>query len=424
MPRIAGIIVNLVPYHHARWEAFSRLSGNEAHLVALTDRDPFRALEFSSSSSYFKHTLFPHKEANKFSADSMRKRMFSILDAIRPDVVCVSGWGIAVSLVAMIWAITRGVPLVMLSESNEFDESRSFLKEYLKRRIVSLCGAGLAGGAPQAHYLVKLGIPGECVFQGYDVVDNGFFRKNAKEIRDSGLLIKDAEGRTVSSPYFLACARFGKKKNLPGLIRSYALYRQMVGSSGNGCESTVGHIKCRVERGYAVTSVFDLVIVGEGEERGSIENAIREAGVGDHVHLVGPKGYTELPAYYANAGAFIHASTTEQWGLVVNEAMASGLPVLVSNRCGCIMDLVKEGLNGWTFEPNDLTQLAQFMVKMSTDEERRLEMGRASPGIISEWDTDRFFSGLSAAVDVTLAKPKRAYHLFDGLILRLLSRHT
>jgi len=142
------------------------------------------------------------------------------------------------------------------------------------------------------------------------------------------------------------------------------------------------------------------------------------------VHLVGPKGYTELPAYYANAGAFIHASTTEQWGLVVNEAMASGLPVLVSNRCGCAMDLVKEDLNGWTFDPNDLTQLAQFMVKMSTDEERRLEMGRASPGIISEWDTNRFFSGLSAAVDVTLAKPKRAYHLFDGLILRLLSRHA
>jgi glycosyltransferase involved in cell wall biosynthesis len=47
----------------------------------------------------------------------------------------------------------------------------------------------------------------------------------------------------------------------------------------------------------------------------------------------------------------VHASTTEQWGLVVNEAMAAGLPVLVSDRCGCAPDLVEVGVNGFTFDP-------------------------------------------------------------------------
>jgi 1,2-diacylglycerol 3-alpha-glucosyltransferase len=57
------------------------------------------------------------------------------------------------------------------------------------------------------------------------------------------------------------------------------------------------------------------------------------------------------------ASAFIQASTTEQWGLVVNEAMASGLPVLVSERCGCAPDLVKNGVNGYTFDPYDIKEI-------------------------------------------------------------------
>jgi len=396
MHRVAAIIVNLVPYHHARWNACAVAGVAETHLVELTDRDEFKVLEFSSEASFARHTLFPKGKGDHGPAESeeLAGTMSKTLDSIRPDVVCVSGWGLSVSLAAMKWAAARSVPIVMLSESNEFDESRSAIKEFIKRRLVGLCSAGLAGGSPQADYLVKLGLPRERVFKGYDVVDNRFFTEEARMYRDGS-----SELGETKRPYFLACARFGKKKNLPGLIRAFARYRQLAKSA----------------------TLFDLLIAGDGEERAEIERTIQEYGASDYVHLIGAKGYTDLPAYYAHAGAFIHASTTEQWGLVVNEAMASGLPVLVSNRCGCAADLVKEGENGWTFDPTDEEKMVELMLKISGDETRRREMGIRSREIIAEWGPDRFASGVKAAVESALVAPRKKACLIDRLILNLLT---
>jgi glycosyltransferase involved in cell wall biosynthesis len=424
MARVAAIIVNLVPYHHARWDAYAAAGVAETHLVELTDRDEFKVLEFASESAFTRHTLFtksvPHGSA-------LVRRMQEMLDSIRPDVVCVSGWGLPVSLAAIAWAAPRGVPLVMLSESNEFDEPRVAWKEFIKRRIVSLCSAGVGGGNPQADYLVKLGLPASRVYRGYDVVDNRFFAEEAREL-GAGIW----ELGEIKRPYFLACARFGKKKNLPGLIRAYARYRQKVQLStldfglSTAAVSNASALACPAVAPHPLrslrSSVFDLVIAGDGEERVEIERTIRECGVSDHVHLVGAKGYYDLPAYYANAGAFIHASTTEQWGLVVNEAMASGLPVLVSNRCGCATDLVKEGVNGWTFDPTNEEQMADLMLRISSDEEQRKEMGRKSREIIAEWGPARFASGISSAIDAALSAPKIKVGLLDRLILWAMTR--
>jgi 1,2-diacylglycerol 3-alpha-glucosyltransferase len=156
--------------------------------------------------------------------------------------------------------------------------------------------------------------------------------------------------------------------------------------------------------------------------RAELEMLRSELGLEDCIQMPGFKQYNELPSYYASAGAFIHASTTEQWGLVVNEAMASGLPVLVSNRCGCATDLVKEGVNGWTFDPTNEEQIANLMLKISSDEALRSEMGRKSQEIIANWGPDRFASGLKSAVDAALKAPRKKAGLLDRLILWGISR--
>lgn len=402
MPRVAAVIVNLVPYHHARWDGFALASSSETHLVELTDRDEFKVLECAKEAHFQRHTLFPKNDP---LGATLMQRMIWKLDEIRPDVVCVSGWGLPVSLAAMSWASPKSVPIVMLSESNEFDECRSTIKEWIKRRLVGLCSAGLAGGSPQGDYLVKLGLPRNRVFTGYDVVDNGFFSGEVRKILESReSRVEDDVG--FERPYFLACARFGNKKNLPGLIRAYALYRRLSEHSALDPRPS---------------TAFDLVIAGDGEKRSVIESTIKECGVSDHVHLVGARGYTQLPAYYARASAFIHASTTEQWGLVVNEAMASGLPVLVSNRCGCAADLVEEGKNGWTFDPANEEQMAGLMLKISSDEDARMRMGCKSRDIIANWGPDRFAFGVKAAVDAALAAPRKRAGLLDRIILWTLS---
>jgi glycosyltransferase involved in cell wall biosynthesis len=158
--------------------------------------------------------------------------------------------------------------------------------------------------------------------------------------------------------------------------------------------------------------------LGDGELRSSIMSRIARLDLVEDIRLPGFKQYGELPIYYGLASAFVHASTSEQWGLVVNEAMASGLPVLVSKRCGCAPDLVEDGLNGFTFDPCDVEELAGLMqhVAAMTDEQRHA-MGHASRLIVADWGPERFADGLMQAVRVAMSRPPPTASSFDRALL-------
>jgi glycosyltransferase involved in cell wall biosynthesis len=130
--------------------------------------------------------------------------------------------------------------------------------------------------------------------------------------------------------------------------------------------------------------------------REAVESLVAQKGLVGDVVLAGQVDELEtLASYYAFAGACILATETDEpWGLVVNEAMAAGLPVLVSNRCGCAADLVAEGLNGFTFDPYDEAELAGRMRWMHDHRERLEPMGRAS------WEIVQRFSPASFATSV------------------------
>ena len=176
--------------------------------------------------------------------------------------------------------------------------------------------------------------------------------------------------------YFLAVARFVPKKNLPLLLEAFASYRATAGDAS-----------------------WDLVLVGDGPLRGNLEQRIRQQGLEGAVQLQGFLQYEKLPALYGLASAFILPSTSEQWGLVVNEAMAAGLPVAVSSACGSAEDLVQKGVNGWTFEPTDLPSLANLLAEIASCPALE-RMGRASQTIISRLDASAFGEGLLQALQV------------------------
>jgi len=141
--------------------------------------------------------------------------------------------------------------------------------------------------------------------------------------------------------------------------------------------------------------------LGDGEERHKLEQLIRDFNI-EHVVLAGFRQFNELPAYYGLASVFIHPALQEQWGLVVNEAMASGLPVIVSDRCGCAPELVNNGVNGFTFSPENIQQLADLMCRYSLGEYDCNKMGKASFSIIGNWGVERFASSLYQAVQTAI----------------------
>jgi glycosyltransferase involved in cell wall biosynthesis len=280
-----------------------------------------------------------------------------------------------------------------MSDSATHDEVRRRAREATKRCVVRLFSSALVGGAPHGEYACALGLAPEAVFDGYDVVDNEHFASGATPARLAGERWR--ERLALPARFFLASSRFIPKKNLLRLLDAYAGYRQRTGADA-----------------------WHLVLIGDGALRPRIEAEVQALGLDDVIHMPGFKQNHELPAWYGLADAFVHASTTEQWGLVVNEAMASGLPVLVSNRCGCAPDLVQDGGNGFTFDPYDVEELAGLMQRVAAmSDERRRAMGRASERIIADWGPERFADGLMQAVRVALSRPPPKASWLDRSLL-------
>ena len=390
-PAIAVVFHYIGPYHHARLNAAAtRLSVTGFEWLAKAHDAWGKA---GSDARYHKVSLFPEAAHNNLGSSQLRRAFWSALEQANPDVVAVNGWNDFGSLVAADCCVRRGIPMVVMSESARQDEPRTWWKEMIKRRVVGVYSAALVGGQRHVEYLVELGMPRDRIFTGYDVVDNAYFRRRAEEVRSQKSDVRKQYG--LSENYFLASARFIEKKNLPTLIRAYAAYRQKSEASGN--------------------PPWDVVLLGDGPLREALNSQLSTLNLHAHVHLPGFKPYDELPVYYALAKAFVHASTTEQWGLVVNEAVASGLPVIVSERCGCVPELVRG--NGFTFDPIDERELPSRLLQIASlsDDERR-SLGDASYRIAENFAPEHFGEGLEQAAKLALTHPRKASLLGRTLI--------
>jgi 1,2-diacylglycerol 3-alpha-glucosyltransferase len=382
------------PYHLARLKAASRVCDLCAVELSAAETtygwDPV-----TEEAGYRRFTLFDHYRGGASQKAECRRRMASLLTELRPTVVAVPGWSFPDALSALAWCTRNHTPAVLMSESGEQDEPRRWWKEIPKRALMTLFGSALVGGRLHKDYLAKLGMERTAVFFGYDAVDNDYFTAAAEQIRS--VRMAALKQNKLPDHYFLASARFVEKKNLERLLAAYAAYRT------------------------SSKTIWDLVIVGDGPLRERLETQRERLRLTNQVHLVGFKQYHELPNYYGLAEAFLHVSMSEQWGLVVNEAMASSLPVIVSNRCGCAPELVRNGCNGYLCDPYSVEDLAGCMLRMANPRTDRLAMGRESLRIVQDFGPERFGSGLLAATEYALrhaARPNIAGRLALAGLLR------
>jgi glycosyltransferase involved in cell wall biosynthesis len=396
-PRISvvWVVVNTVHYHLARWQAVSDLSEFKANLLAITQKDEVDVLQAKQGkgSSYSVDVLF--KSEPPKSRRAVSSALKAALDKMNPDVVCLNGWSLYGSWEALNWCVQNNRKAILMSETNERDASRNRFAEAVKSRFVQSCSAALVGGTKHADYLTKLGMTRDRIYLGYDAVDNEHFSSGAAAAR------KDPESvrKSLNLPtrYILASARFTPKKNLGFLIASYAEYRRQAGPAA-----------------------AKLVILGDGQERPVLEKLRSEMGLENMLEMPGFRSYELMPAYYALAELFVHASSTEQWGLVINEAMASGTPVLVSSACGAA-DLVQEGITGYTFDVRDRSALARLMFNLMQDKTRRAALAFRAGALISEWGPNRFAVGLLTAIHRAFEDTARR-KIVDRILTATLSR--
>jgi glycosyltransferase involved in cell wall biosynthesis len=396
--RVALLTQQISPYHAARYRVANR-EFKDMRVFSLMNSADFD--EFLSRAPDFDNAvrMFDGKSpyARAVLTGELWNRLHDRLDEYKPDVVVVAGWSFSESLAAIAWARKNGAHVALMSDSQQHDAVRTGWREAIKRRVVSACDAALVAAGPHREYASSLGIPLERVFFGYDAVDNEYFSVGADRAREHERALRTERG--LPQRYLLASGRFVPKKNFPRLVEAFA------------------HALRREDTGH------DLLILGDGGERRDIERTARHHGIAHRVRLPGFRSYDALPMFYGLADAFAHVALAEQWGLVINEAAAAALPLVVSRPCGAATTLVDSRNNGYLVEPTDVDDIADALHKvLSATEERRREMGAESRRIAADWGPDRYAKGLRSACEAALACPPRRLGLLDRVLIRVLSR--
>lgn len=346
-----------------------------------------------SDDAFKRVTIFETGDSRDAPIPVLKKEIVRHLDENPVDVLFINGWADKGALVMLDWCLRHNKKAILMTESTEIDFKRTPVKEWIKRRIVGLFEAAIVGGEPHARYARSLGVPGDRIVKGYDVVDNHYFRKQADQARENDGAIRRKHG--LPSAYILASNRFIEKKNLLRLLDAYAAYVR------------------------STPEPWHLVLLGDGPQKDVIVEKISALGLAGYVTLPGFLQYGAIPEYYGLAKAFVHASTSEQWGLVVNEAMAAGLPVLVSGRCGCCEDLVEDGRNGFSFDPYQTGEITEKLQALGSKTPGELAaMGAESLRKVTAFDPEVFGNNAAILVQKTQGSSPRPKPLLGRLVLQ------
>ncbi len=294
-------------------------------------------------------------------------KLFKILVKQRPKIAFVGGYdrpeSMLTTMLGRLWRCKTGV-----WNDSKFNDAESFGKsiwlELIKSLMVARYYFYLCPGNDSAAYHRFLGGRKKLALtHAWDVVDNATIGKQAD---DASLDEAIAKALTVDGEYFLMPVRFIEKKNSMRVIDAYAQYQERF-------------------PGKAIP----LVICGKGPQEEAMRVAISNHGLTDSIRMVPWLAYEQVPRACRRSLAVLLASTHDQWGMIVNEALAAGAPVLVSNRCGA-HELVRNQVNGFTFDPYDTEHLGQLFGVLTENPELVSQMREAAAASMEGFSIDQW----------------------------------
>lgn len=380
---VAIIHTQYGPYHFARIKALKAIYPGDLDLIQLAAQENIR--QWNVSNCPIEITTVADGILENYPVKYLIQELIKYLIKIQPAVLVVAGYGHPVMRAAIKWGYQNHVPVILLSDSQYCDHQRNPLLEMLKGRwIRQYCDTAFVAGASAAQYLERLRFPKHKIWRGYDVTDNNYFGSHAKQIRTNQS--NKREQLALPKSFLLYVGRFSSEKNLTRLLEAFANYQQQ----------------------SSISRALSLVLVGSGPEEQMLKNKAQQLGL-KNVFWPGFKQVDELPVYYALASALILPSTSEPWGLVINEAMACGSPILASTQCGAVWDLVFPGINGLIFNPWSSQSISQAILSFSEYSlDRQTSMGQASQRIIQNFTPETWAIALSDCIAKTVSTSKRS----------------
>jgi glycosyltransferase involved in cell wall biosynthesis len=380
IPKLVIVTELIAPYRIPVFNALAKRRELEMHVVFLSENDPsMRQWRVYTDEVEFSYDVLPswRRRVGKYNV-LINRKVISTLNKICPDAVLCGGYNHLASWQAAYWARGRRVPLLLWSESTSSDKRQSHRPvEFLKRQFLHSCRGFVVPGKSSLEYLEDFGMPGQGIFTARNAVDVALFSTLAMEARRNQFHVRARH--SLPMRYFLYVGRLVKAKGVFELLETYA------------------------QMDTEIRSRVGLVFVGDGADRPELMERASRIEVGT-VRFPGFVHREGLPDFYALAEALIFPTRSDPWGLVVNEAMSCGLPIVVTSVAGCAADLVQDGWNGFIVPPQAPSQLAAAMARLANDSHLRLKMGCRSRERIEAYSPQAWAEGLVNAVEFACAR--------------------
>ncbi|MFC6645040.1 glycosyltransferase [Granulicella cerasi] len=305
----------------------------------------------------------------------------------RFDALWVHGYASVNALRAIMAANALGIPVLLRAESWLADRARSPLKLALKKMFFDLLGRGVAGvlpiGTHNAQYWRHYWGDSVPQFLFPYAVDNSYFAQRAIAATPNLAKLRAELQLEADRPVVLFASKLQERKHANHLVEAYARF---------------------VSKRTASEPKPYLVIVGDGEERKNLHQQVAALGLDADVRFAGFRNQSELPAFFAMSSVFVLPSRHEPWGLIVNESMASGCPVIVSTDVGSALDLVADGVEGCVYPVGDVDALTESLARVFATPDTPRQMGEAARLRMTTWSFEEDVAGLRAALAHTTRK--------------------
>ena len=363
----------IAPYRIPVFNALASRPEVDLHVIFLAETDPaLRKWKIYTDEIRFSYEVLPSLRWRVGKKTLLLNRgVKRSLHAAKGSTILCGGYNYPASWQSLWWARRHGVRFVLWSESNQQDQrSGSAITERMKLYFVRHCDAFVVPGKSSFAYLQKLGVNPQAIYTAPNAVDNDFFSKQAEAIRREPSVFREA--LDLPQRYILYVGRLVPEKGVFDLLEAYA-------KLGNQLRSEVG-----------------IVFAGNGSSAAELAQRSKNIRPGT-IHFAGFAEREKLASLYALADVLVMPTHTDPWGLVVNEAMACGLPVIVTSVAGCAADLVEDGWNGLVMPPKDPNKLAAAMSLLLEQFHVREKMAARSWTRIQSYSPEACADGLACA---------------------------
>lgn len=330
------LIIHNILWAHYKSVLFQEIQKNipkqhEFHVLQIARNEISRKdMEGEQISYHYNYTLLFDEYIENISKIKEIYGVIKFILKYNPDVINVSGYGANISTIPVVFLFKiLGKKIILSNESTLADASTGGFKGWIKKLIVKLCDGYVVFGNSSEKLILSLGATDSKLWiRNAAVVDN----KSIRQIYEAAKIEKNfPEIKTKKN--FIFAGRISEEKNILLLIKAF----QNISPDEWG-----------------------LIIVGNGTQEDEINNQIDWKP--DHIYKFDAVSWDVVPKFFAKSDCLVLPSSSEPWGLVVNEAMICGLSVITSEAVGCAEDLVKN--NGFVVETNSLSALENAMTQI------------------------------------------------------------